>query len=182
VPDNLEDVSLAAEKIWRLAKSLGCPVLLIGLCKDIALEPSIRRQFISLSAMIDDGFVCVHAKVEFGSRWLQVIKSNWRAGDLLVCFAGQHAGLLQQPLSQLIESRLKLHPYILEDLIFIESDRSKWKVQAIAWAGSLVIIALFLLAQIQITRLPERWAQSLLMYLSIPLEVVLIWGWNTLFP
>jgi hypothetical protein len=182
VPEFLEDSSITAGKIWELAKALEGHVLFIGLCKDAALEPSLRRQFVFLSAMVSDGFVSVETKIEVGGNWLKVIKSNWRDGDVLVCFAGQYTGLMHRPLSQLISSNLKLNVFVLDDLFSTNSHRPNWLSPIMAWVGSISIIAVFFWAQVQINHLPEVWAQNVLMYLSIPLEVGLIWGWNTLFP
>lgn len=182
VPESLADSVGAARKIWELAKTLDGPVQLIGLCKDVEREPSLRRQLVFLSAMVSDSFVPVESKVEFGSDWLKVVKSNWREGAVIVCFERQHAGLTQRPLGQLIESNLKLSVYVLDGGDQIKSVRPNWLSSVIAWTGSLSILAAFFWMQIQIIEVPQAWTQNVLMYLSIPIEVGLIWGWNTLFP
>ncbi len=182
VPESLADSAGVARKIWEMANALEGRVQLIGLCKDVALEPSLRRQFVFLSAMVCDGFVSVESKIEFGSNWLKIVKSNWREGDVLVCFAGQNTGLMHRPLSQLIESNLKLNVFVLEGFFPSNPPRSNLLSSVIAWVGSLSIMAVFFWMQAQIIQLPEIWAQNALMYLSIPIEVGLIWGWNTLFP
>jgi hypothetical protein len=178
----MEVSSIMAGKIWKLAKALEGQVLLIGLCNDVMLEPSLRRQFVFLSSMVRDGFVSVESKIEFGSNWLRAVKSNWHEGDVIVCFAGQYAGLLHRPVSQLIESNLKLNTIVLDGAFFVNSPYSKWLSSVIAWAGSLCILGVFFWGQVHISQLPEVWAQNVLMYLSILIEVSLIWGWNTLFP
>ena len=182
VPETLEDSSITAGKIWKLAQVFGGHVLLIGLCKDLAFEPSLRRQFVFLSAMVGDGIVSVETKIEFGNNWLKVIKSNWREGDVLACFDGQYTGLMHRPLSRAIESNLNLNVVVLEGFFSSDSLRPSWLSSVLAWTGSIGIIALFSWMQIRITQLPEIWLQNALMYVSIPLEVALIWGWNTLFP
>lgn len=182
VPDTLEDSSITAGKIWKLARSFGGNVLLIGLCRDIALESSLRRQFIFLTAMVSDGFVSVNTRIEYGNNWLKAIKSNLQDGDMLVCFDGQYTGLMHQPLGQTIESNLKLNVFVLEGFFANTSPRPDWLSSIFAWTGSIGIIAVFLWFQIRIIQQPEVWLQNVLMYLSIPFEVGLIWGWNALFP
>jgi hypothetical protein len=182
VPESLAESAIVAGKLWGLAKAHEGSVQLIGLCKDVALESSLRRQLIFLSSMISDGFVSVESKIEFGGNWLKVVKANWQEGDILVCFAGHYIGLTHRPLSQLIESNLKLNVYILEGFCPADPPRKNRFSSAIAWVGSLSILAVFFWMQAQIIQLPEVWAQNALMYISIPVEVSLIWGWNTLFP
>jgi hypothetical protein len=100
-----------------------------------------------------------------------------------VCFDGHYTGLMHKPVSQLIESNLKLDVYVLEGAEckpdpFVLS----WLSSLIAWIGSLSILAIFFWLQVQVIKVPEAWAQNVLMYISIPIEVGLVWGWNTLFP
>jgi hypothetical protein len=182
VPEPLADSVGAARKIWKLAKTLDAPVQLIGLCKDVVHEPSLRRQLVFLSVMASDSFVHVEFKIEFGSNWFKFVKSNWHDGDVIVCFDGQYAGLVRRPLAQIIESKLKLNVYVLDGGDQTRPVRPGWLSSVIAWTGSLSIMAIFFWLQAQITQLPEAWAQNALMYLSIPIEVGLIWGWNTLYP
>jgi len=182
VPESLADSVGVARKIWKLAKTLDGDVQLVGLCNDVMLEPSLRRQLVSLSIMVSDGLVSVESKIEYGNNWLKVVKSNWHEGDVIVCFDEQYIGLMRRPLGQLIESNLKLSVYVLDGGIQIKPVRPNWLSSVIAWTGSLSIMAIFFWLQVQITQLPEAWAQNTLMSLSIPIEVGLIWGWNTLFP
>lgn len=182
VPESLADSAGTARKILGLAKTLEGEVQLIGLCKDVMSESSMRRQLIFLSAMVNDGLVSVESKVEFGNNWLKVVKANWHAGDIIVCFDGQYTGLMHKPVSQLIESNLKLDVYVLEGGVQTRSFSPGWLSSVIAWIGSLSILAIFFWLQVQIIKIPEAWAQNTLMYLSIPIEVGLVWGWNTLFP
>lgn len=182
VPESLTDSVEVARKIWKLAKTLDGPVQLIGLCKDVVHESSLRRQLVFLSVMVGDSFVPVETKIEFGGNWLKVVKSNWHDGDVIVCFDGQYAGLTRKPLGQLIESNLKLNVYVLDGGNQARHALPVWLSSVIAWTGSLSIMAIFFWLQVRITQLPEAWAENALMYLSIPIEVGLIWGWNTLFP
>jgi hypothetical protein len=182
IPESLADTPKAARKILGLAKTLGGDVQLVGLCKDVMSEPSLRRQLIFLSVMVSDGLTSVESKIEFGNNWLKVVKDNWHEGDAIVCFDGQHTGLMHKPVSQLIESSLKLNVYVLEGGVQTKSASQGWLSSVIAWTGSLGILAIFFWLQVQIIKVPEVWAQNTLMYLSIPIEVGLIWGWNTLFP
>ncbi|MBL0344906.1 hypothetical protein [Candidatus Villigracilis affinis] len=181
VPESLVDPAGAAEK-YGSGKDFGHDVQLIGLCKDVMSEPSLRRQLIFLSVMVNDGLVSVESKVEFGNDWLKVVQTNRHEGDVIVCFDGQYTGLMHKPVSQLIKSNLKLDVYVLEGGVQTRSASPGWLSSVIAWTGSLSILVIFFWLQVQIIKVPEVWVQNTLMYLSIPIEVGLIWGWNTLFP
>jgi hypothetical protein len=102
------DYALATKRIWRLAVTTGMHIQLIGLCKDWSQEPSVRRGLVTMSALIRDGRVCADVKVEIGTSWVNVVKHNVQPGDMIVCFAEQRAGLLQRPLSQILQSNMNL--------------------------------------------------------------------------
>ena len=175
------DYALATKRIWKLALETGMPIQLIGLCQDWSQEPSIRRGLVTISALICDGRVCAEAKVEIGTSWVEVAKNNYQPGDMIVCFAEQHAGLFQRPLSQILQSNMKAPMYILSGLIPENPARSNWLSQIMVWLGSIGIIAGSALLQIRITSLSENWAQTTLLILSVIGEAWLIWGWNSLF-
>jgi len=178
VPESETDISSAGRKVWELANALGSHVQLLGLCKDEAREPSLRRQIIALSSMVGGGSVTVESKIEFGSNWLDFVKSNWKKGDIIACFAEHRTGFTNRPLSQILESNLNTTVYVLPQ-IQIENSRSSWFSSAINWAGSFAIIAFFFWGQAKLTQLPQDWAHTFLLYLSIFAEVGLIWLWNS---
>ncbi len=169
-----------AQRVWKLANALSCQILFLGLCAEPAQEASQRRQLITMSAMVQDSKVCAEARVEPGSSWVSAVKSNVEAGDLIVCFAEQRAGLLQRPLSQILQANLETPVYILSGLSPQKISRPGWLSQALGWTGSIGIIAGAFVLQVQILSLSEQWAQSALLILSMLAEVGLIWGWNSL--
>jgi hypothetical protein len=175
------DYALATKRIWKLAMTTGMPIQFIGLCKDLAQEPGVRRELVTMAALIRDGRVCAEAKVEIGTDWVEVVKHNVQSGDMIVCFAEQRAGLFQKPLSQILQSNMKASVYILSGLIPQNPSQPNWLSQSLAWMGSIGIIAGSALVQFQITSLAQNWAQTALMIVSIIGEVGLIWGWNSLF-
>jgi len=181
VPDFEADTTNAARKIWELANAIGGRVQFLGLSKDMAREPSLRRQMVTLSAMVGDGNLSIESKIEFGRNWLDMVKSNWRAGDVVACFADQHTGFARRPLSQILESNLKTTVYVLSGVYQPEPSHSNWLLQVMLWAGSMGIIAGFFWAQVKLTELPQDWAHTSLLYLSLFAEVGLIWAWNSLF-
>lgn len=181
VPDSEADTANAARMIWELANAFGCHVQFLGLCKDATQEPSLRRQLVTLSAMVQDGNLFTDVKVEIGHNWLDVVRPNLREGDVIACFAEQRAGLTRRPLSQILESNLNTSVYILSGLYQTNSPRLNWISTFTVWAGSIAFILGFFWLQTRIVQLQQDWAHMALLYLSILVEIGLISGWNSLF-
>lgn len=175
------DTAAATRRIWELANTLGRPILFLSLCADAAQESSLRRQLITMSAMVQNSKICAEVQVELGSNWVKAVKSNVQDGDMIVCFAEQHAGLLHKPLSQILRANLNTPVYILSGLSPQNPARPHWLSQGMAWIGSMGIIVGSFILQIQIVSLSENWAQTTLLILSVIGEVLAIWGWNSLF-
>jgi hypothetical protein len=175
------DYSALTRRIWQLAIATGKQVQFLSLCQDAAEEPSLRRQLVTMSALVADGKVTAEAKVEIGTNWVDIVKSNYQAGDLIVCFAEQRAGLFHRPLSQILESNLGATVYILSGLYMPSASRSNWLSQVIVWVGSFAILAGFFWLQVRISQLPKDPAQTMLLILSAGVEIWLIWVWNSLF-
>ena len=167
-------------RIWDLANATGMSVQFLGLCNDAEQELEIRRELVTLSALIHFGRVSTDVKIEFGTDWLDAVKCNYQAGDMVVCFAGQSSGLLRKPLSEILESNMKVPVYILSGFN-PQSPRSNLFSQILVWLGSIGIIIGFGILQISIIQLPNAWFQNVLFILSILPEYWLIWVWNSLF-
>ena len=175
------DLTPAARRIWELANVMGARVQLIGLYTDAAQEPSLRRGLVTVSAMVNDGKVSAETEIIFGKDWVEAVKSRWQPGDLVVCFAEQRMGLLRKPLSQILQTDLDVPLFIFSRLYPQNDSRSNWAAQIAAWAGFIAIIFGFFLLQIKIDHLAKDWTHIILPMLSIPVEVWLIWVWNSLF-
>ncbi|MBI5944177.1 MAG: hypothetical protein HY864_07400 [Chloroflexi bacterium] len=182
VPEAVADAALAAQKIWELADALGSRVMFIGLSKDAAREPAVRRQLVTFSALVGGGNISVESKIEFGNNWLNVVKPEWREGDVIVCFTEQHAGLARKPLNQVLESNLNAPVYALVGFHQEENHPlSRWVSSAMAWAGSIVLILVFFWLQSWLIQFQKDWVYSALLYISLMAEGGSIWIWNSLF-
>lgn len=180
VPADL-DYTTATRRIWELAHAQCAGVQFLGLCQDPVQELGLRRQLVTMSALVGDGKVPTEAKVEIGTNWVDVVKRHYRAGDMIVCFAEQRAGLFHRPLSQVLESNLSAPVYILPSLSPASASRTNWLAQGMGWVGSFGIMAGFFWLQVKISQLPQDAAQTVLLILSVAVEIWLIWLWNSLF-
>jgi hypothetical protein len=180
VPELEWDYIPAIHRIWELANAQHARVLLISLCKDPRQELSLRRALVTFCALVQDGKIPVETRVEIGTNWVDVVKRNYRTDDMIVCFAEQRAGLLQRPLSEILESNLNVPVYILSGL-YPQKSKPNWLSQVTAWSGYIGIIIGFFILQVKIGQLPnDQFQNSLLVFSLIP-EFWLIWVWNSLF-
>lgn len=174
------DSSDATPRIWELANATESGVQLLGLCREPSQEPALRRCLVTMSALISDTKVSVETKVEIGTNWVELVKRNYQPGDMIVCMADQPAGIGRRPLSQILESNLRIPVYVLSTL-HPPKPRSTWLSQVIAWSGFLGIVLGFFLLQAKIVQLPKDWSQTALLILLLIPEFWLIWVWNNLF-
>jgi hypothetical protein len=175
------DYTAATRRIWELAVATGSSVLLLSLCKDKLEEPSLRRQLVTMSALVRDGRISAEANVEIGTNWLHFVKASYQAGDMIVCFAEQRAGLLHRPLREILQSNLDAPVYILSGLYAQNTSGSDRLSQLIAWMGSFGILAGFFWLQVRISQQSDNLAQTLLLIMSAIVEFWLILLWNNLF-
>lgn len=174
------DYSAATSQIWELANATGMRVLLLGLCKNEAEEPGLRRGLTTMSAMIRIGRVFTDVKIEIGMNWEDAVRLNYQPGDMIVCFAERGAGLHPRPLRSILESKLHAPVHILSSLS-PQRSTSSWLGECIVWSGFMVLVIAFGILQIRIVQLPNDWFQNVLFILSTILEFWLIVVWNGLF-
>ena len=181
VPEFEAEPALVARKIRDVAKALESRVQLIGLSKDAAHEPRIRRQLVTLSAMVENASILVETNVETGNNWLHAVSTYWRPGDVIVCFAGQY-GFGNKPLHQILQSNLNAPIYVLSGIpIQMEHQRPLWFSNAMVWGGSISLILGFFWVQAKLIGVAQNGIQTALLYGSLILEAGSIWLWNNLF-
>ena len=182
VPDAEINLAHAAKKIWEIAAAVNGSVQFIGLCADATREPGLRRQMVTLSALVETERISVRSRVEIGNDWLYALKTEWRQGDIIVCFAVVPAGFSRKPLSQILESSVNATIHVIDGLLpQAHQSRSGWISNTLAWAGSLAIILGLFWLQTKITLLPADWETTLLLSISVFVELGMIWIWNSLF-
>jgi hypothetical protein len=180
IPPNF-DFTEITRRIWELAHVTSSSVQLLGLCNDGSQEPSLRRELVTISALIQDIRVTVEIKVEDGTNWLDAVKRNYRVGDMIVCAAEQTTGIQRRPLHQILESNLKAPIYVLSSLDLRNLPQANRGGQIVAWVGSLTIIVAAFLLQIQIVSFSTDWVETTLFILSVLAEIALIGVCNGLF-
>jgi hypothetical protein len=179
-PASAIDTPSLSHRIWEIARSLQLNVLILSLSNDFDKEPQLRRQLIGLASIIKDPYISTEIMIEHGNDWVGQVSKVWQAGDVLACYAGQKVGLMRKPLDQILKSSMNAPVYFLSDYQPIQDPNSTFISQVIAWAGSLAILGGFLWGEVKIVQLSQDWAHTALLYISIVVEVALMWAWNSI--
>lgn len=177
-PDS--DSSSFTRWLCKLAIETNADIQLLGVCNDANQELALRRDLVTVAALIRDARVYVETKVEVGTDWLAAVKRSYEKGDMIVCIADQSVGVRRRPLSHLLESTFQAPICILSETKVrpFESDALS---QVISWSGFLGIIIGFFFLQVKIAQLPDDWFQTFLFSLTLIPELGLILLWNSMF-
>lgn len=178
----LDDAELA-RRIGDLAATLESPVLLLGLYQHTSDEALLRRQMVTIAAVLRSHKINVKVRVEPGRDWVAAVRAVVRPGDSIACITEQEAGLPRRPLSLILSSGLgsSVHVLSLPGPVAPVPPRKSLLAEIVAWGGVIGIVLGFFWLQVQIEQLPKDWAHGALLYLSIIVEIALIWAWNSLF-
>ncbi|MFZ5908870.1 MAG: hypothetical protein ACOYYU_02505 [Chloroflexota bacterium] len=181
IPNAETDYTAVVSRVWELANALGSRVQFLGLCRDAAEEPSLRRQLVTISALAQNGNIPSEVRIETGTDWVTAIEADLKSGDTIVCFSEQRVGRSRKLWSHILESNLEAPVYVLSGLLAQERPDSSRLKGALAWSGSLGITLGFFLLQIRIQPATGDWAHTSLLLFSLVLEVSLLLLWNSLF-
>jgi hypothetical protein len=175
------DFTATTQRIWELANSMRAEVKFLGLYHETVQELSLRRQLVTMSAIVSNAGISTETEVVFGRDWVEVLRPRLQANDTVVCLAKQRFGPLNSPLSHLQQSNLHVPIYFLSGPDIENHPRFQWLAQVTAWTVSIAIIFGFFVLQVKIDHLVKDWAHIVLPLLSIPIEIWMIWVWNSLF-
>lgn len=109
--------SAAARRLWEIARSRETQILLLGLCRNPIQESRLRRDLITLAAMLRDETITTKIEIAFEKNWIEIIRARFQSGDALVCFAEQNAVKSIWRLSQALQNELNIPLYTLSDLL-----------------------------------------------------------------
>lgn len=181
VPGIEADLTAATQHIWELANAGSRRIRLIGLYENSVQELILRRQLAGMSAMVSSAGIYTETETISGNNWIEVVHTCAHDGDLIVCFAEQRVGPLKRSLSSILQSSLDVPIYILSSTYLQGNVRFNWWSQIFAWGGFIAILAGFFLLQIRIHNLMGGWGRSVLVLISVCLELWMVWVWNKLF-
>jgi hypothetical protein len=180
IPEDV-DCSRVTRRIWELANATGSSVKLLALCRDSTEEMSLRRELVTVSALIQDAKISVESKIEIGTNWVKVVKRNYQDGDMIVCIAEQSVGFRRKPLSQLLESTMQVPVYVLSEIPMPKPQAKFFPRMLATWSGFAGIMIGFFILQIRVVQVAKDGFQTLLLLVLLIPEFWLIWAWNSLF-
>lgn len=180
IPEDV-DCSHVTRRIWELANTTGSTVQLLGLCRNTADEMSLRRELVTISALIQDAKIAVEIRIEIGYNWLKAVKNNYQDGDMIVCIAEQSLGIRRQPLSQILESTMHVPVYILSKIPASKHQPKLLPNMIAAWFGFAGIMIGFFVLQVKIIQMSNGGFQTLMLLLLLIPEFWFIRIWNSLF-
>jgi hypothetical protein len=180
IPNSDFDEAVIAREIWKLAFPPGLAVLFLGLCPSVNEEPRMRRRLATVAALTRDPRVPVDVQLEFGRNWISKLKAVLEDGDIVVCHAEQRTGFFHQPL-ELVLARLNIPMLTLKGFTpSMYKSPSIFLREAVFWLVSVAIVVGFFWLQVQTLRISEAWAKNILLGLSVPVEISLLWLWHAL--
>jgi hypothetical protein len=174
------DCATVTRRICKLASETQSDVQLLGLCSNPTEELALRRQLITVTALIRDVRIYAEAKIEVGKNWLDAVKRNYQDGDAIVCITDPSIGIRQRSFSQILESTLKAPIYILSETK-PSQPQPNFLIMLAAWSGFLGIIAGFFILQIKIVQESKDWTQAVILILILIPEFGALWLWNSIF-
>jgi hypothetical protein len=180
-PASETDTPDLEHRIWEIARSLHLNVLFLSVTNDFDEEAQIRRKLVTMAAVIKDPNVSTDIMIEHGNDWVKQVRRVWVEGDVVACYSGHKVGLMRKSLDQVLKDKLEATIYILSDHQSVRNPKRTFLSQSFLWLGSLAIIGGFFWAEVRISQMPQDWAHTLLIYVCIFMEIILIFMWNSLF-
>ena len=178
VPNVDMDEVQIARQVWEMASPAWLSVILLSMCAGASDELQLERKLITLAALIRDPHVVVETHIEYGRNWPRGLKSILADGDVILCHAEQKVGLRHKPLVSVLDA---LHVPVWTLSGFYPSSftpRPHRLTELTFWFVALAILAGFFYLQIQINSLPSGWVENTMLYISVLVEIVLLWAWN----
>jgi hypothetical protein len=169
------DINLPAfaQRVWELAKATGLHILLLAQFDEAQKESKLRRDVITLSAMLKNENILVESNVLFGRDLIHLIRNHLHKGDIVVRVAEHKINSL--------ESQIDSQIYILSGLVPKKDSNSNLFLQLTSITGSLAIIVGFFFLQTRIIDLTKDGVRTLFLLISLPIGFGLLWAWNSLF-
>lgn len=179
IPSGL-NLSVTSRQIWQLATVVNMPVLLLSLGRVPKDEPGVRRELVTIMALLRGERLAAEMKIEIGRTWIGIVRAHYQSGDLVVCPATCRTGVPKRFLVEILGPKMNITVCDLADLCPQNKAPNEWG-HILVWPGLFGLLAGFGILQFEIVRLTGGGFQSLLLILSTILEFWLFGVWSNLF-
>jgi len=179
IPDQDVDETEIAREIWELASPAKFSVLLLGVCSNSNDEPTVRRRLVTIAGLIREPRISVDIQLDFGNNWIKNLQAILISGDVVICHAEQYTGMGHKPLAlALTEAGIQV---MVMTGFYPEIHKSATALfrESLFWVVSVIILAVFFWLQIRMLRVSDELAKNILLGISVPAEIGLLWLWNS---
>jgi hypothetical protein len=176
------DVARLGVKIGKIALPSKVSILFLALASDPKMDSAIRRRLSTLAWLVKDQHLPTSVRVAYRENWIRAVEEVWKEGDLVLCLDGHRIPALFSAGSGLaprLVSTLKVPVYVLAGLKLEPESRPRggWRI-VVTWSAAILVIILFGLIQVFIERISGGGLSTLLLSLSVVLEIIVIWKLN----
>jgi hypothetical protein len=178
VPSGEVAENILARRVWQLAVVSNLSVLYLTLSPKDEEMPYHRRRLTNLVMMTSDGDVRAHSTVIATRSWFEAVRHILQPGDMLVCLAN-HRNFYnfhwRRMLGEQLAHLIGMPVYMLGGIKIDRTPELRSLVkQVFAWTSSLTLITTFFFLQIGIGRSLTRPLTSILLFLSVLVEMYIL--------
>lgn len=181
VPSGEIDELTLTRRVWLLATCSGLDILYLALSPDADQVSYQRRRLVGLVALTAYQHVRADMDVYAEKYWSQLLRRTLQPGDLLVCLACDRTpGFFhRQALGELLATELGVPVYQVGGLQVKSATPSHyWFKNVLACIASIALVVVFFQLQIGIEVLSARPQSTILLCLSVLLELYGLWKIN----
>jgi hypothetical protein len=182
VPEGEIDENAFARRIWQLAVSLSLNIMYLAKALDDHQAVYQRRRLAGLAFITSDEGIQVQACVSTELSWTKALEKTQLPGDLLVCLASHQIPnhiIGRISLGKLLSKSVSVPVYTLAGLKIGLALYQRQRIKEIlAWTTSLILLAIFFGLQAEIVHFTVGTTSTILLCLSVLVEVFSIYKIN----
>jgi hypothetical protein len=180
-PGEIDERSLA-RRVYQLASSSQNNVIYLAMDPENEQYPFQRRQLASLASLTTGKDVYTEVKLCGEKTWFQALDKILVPGDLLVCLADHPVYdyfILRRKLGERLAGHVTVPVYLLNGLKVGRAPHTQQAIKEIeAWIAFFVLLVSFFALQVGIQRSTDKPATTILLCISVLVEVYFLWKIN----
>ena len=180
-PGEVDERSLA-RRVYHLASSSHNNVIYLAIDPESEISPLQRRQLASLASLTTGKDVYIEVKLCAEKTWFQALDKILGPGDLLVCLADHPVYdyfILRRKLGERLAGHVTVPVYLLNGVKVGRAPHTQQAIKEIeAWIAFFVILVSFFVLQVGIQRSTDKPAATILLCISVLVEVYFLWKIN----
>jgi hypothetical protein len=180
-PGEIDETSLA-RRVWQIASGSRCDVFYLALSPDALQSAHQRRRLADLSVVTSGKNVHAHAHVSAEKSWQRALEKILKPGDLLVCLAShmitRHLAW-RVPFGEQLVTTAGVPVLMLGGFTIGRTPNEQQVIKGVlGWTAFISLLAVFLGVQVGIDRSTTPPLSTVLLCLSVMVELYLLWKIN----